>query len=77
MIHGTEVSFLKKTYQSEYVITLDELPDWSTYAGGTDATHITVQGTENADVYERGTGLTSQDALEIQKYLLKLVESLK
>lgn len=27
----TEAEILKKTYQSEYVITLDELPDWSTY----------------------------------------------
>ncbi len=27
----TEEHILKKTYQSEYVITLDELPDWETY----------------------------------------------
>ncbi len=113
----TEAYVLKKTYQSKYVITLDELPDWSTYSAGTtpmsyyiagdancdgtvdladvvlvlkvisdpgkygekgtNATHITVQGAKNADVYERGSGLTSQDAIEIQRYLLKMVHSLK
>ncbi len=113
----TEAYVLKKTYQSKYVITLDELPDWSTYTAGTtpmsyyiagdancdgtvdladvvlvlkvisdpgkygekgtNATHITVQGAKNADVYERGSGLTSQDAIEIQRYLLKMVHSLK
>ena len=30
----TEEHILKKTYQSEYVITLDELPDWNTYKPG-------------------------------------------
>lgn len=31
---------------------------------------------EAADVYERGSGLTSMDALSIQKYLLKLIDAL-
>ena len=38
--------------------------------------HITELGVVNADVYEVGTGLTSQDALSVQKYLLKLVTKL-
>lgn len=43
---------------------------------GTDSNHITAQGAKNADVYERGSGLTPQDALQIQKYLSKLITSL-
>jgi mannan endo-1,4-beta-mannosidase len=39
---------------------------------GSDAKHITVQGAENADVDTTSKGLTSNDALEIQKYLLGL-----
>ena len=39
---------------------------------GSDAKHITVQGSENADVDTSSKGLTSNDALEIQKYLLGL-----
>lgn len=40
---------------------------------GTSENHITEIGMTNADVYETGTGLTPQDALSVQKYLLKLV----
>lgn len=43
---------------------------------GSDKNHITAQGAKNADVYERGTGLTPQDALQIQKYLSKLITTL-
>ena len=39
---------------------------------GADATHITEQGMKNADV--NGEGVTNSDALEIQKYMLKLIE---
>lgn len=31
---------------------------------------------ENADVYQKGSGVTSQDALAIQKYVLKLIDTL-
>jgi len=62
---------------ADAVLVLQSISNPDKYGeNGSDSTHITVQGTENADVYERGTGLTSQDALEIQKYLLNLVESL-
>ena len=39
---------------------------------GSSPYHITEQGMINGDVYEHGFGLTSNDALCIQKYLLKL-----
>ncbi|WP_051411557.1 glycoside hydrolase family 2 TIM barrel-domain containing protein [Ruminococcus flavefaciens] len=45
---------------------------------GTDEHHITEQGQRNADVYENGkSGITNNDAMQIQKYLLGLVESLE
>ena len=37
---------------------------------GTDETHITEIGADQADVYERGGGLSTMDALSIQKFLL-------
>ncbi|MBQ8182076.1 MAG: beta-mannosidase [Ruminococcus sp.] len=118
----TEAHILKKTYQSEYVITLDELPDWDTYTpgntdpippveeeriwgdancdgkvllndavlimqslgnpdvfgeNGSDTSHITAEGMKNADVYDNGSGITNQDALQIQSYLLNMVETLE
>jgi rhamnogalacturonan endolyase len=43
---------------------------------GTDAHHITQQGWLNGDVSENGNGITSKDALSIQKYCLELIRSL-
>lgn len=43
---------------------------------GTEKTHITAKGINNADVSNRGDLLTNADALAIQKYLLHLVEKL-
>lgn len=43
---------------------------------GTDEHHITEQGQINADVYHPGTGITNMDALTIQKYLVKLIDTL-
>ena len=43
---------------------------------GTDSKHITSQGQLNGDVDEDVAGLTSNDALKIQKYLLKLITEL-
>jgi hypothetical protein len=42
---------------------------------GTDKSHITEQGAANADV-EGENGLTANDALAIQKYLLGSITSL-
>ena len=38
--------------------------------------HITDQGRSNGDVFERGSGLTPNDALSIQKWLVGLIPSL-
>lgn len=43
---------------------------------GTSEIHITEIGSKNADVYETGSGLTPQDALSVQKYMLKLITKL-
>jgi glycosyl hydrolase family 9 len=43
---------------------------------GSDPTHITDQGMKNGDCCNPGDGLTNQDALAIQKFRLKLVQTL-
>nr|AEV59421.1 scaffoldin C [Ruminococcus flavefaciens] len=43
---------------------------------GSDSKHITEQGKLSGDVDEEVKGLTSNDALKIQKYLLKLISEL-
>lgn len=43
----TEEHILKKTYQSEHVITLDELPDWNTYKPGNTEPEPPQTSTEN------------------------------
>lgn len=117
------VENLVELYNSEYCITLDELPDLKTYpikgesssdatstatstdlvkgdancdgnvdmadvviimqslanpdkfgVNGSDKHHITQQGQLNGDVDKSSKGITSNDALEIQKYLLGLSE---
>lgn len=44
--------------------------------GNPDKYKIPSSQSEAADVYERGSGITSMDALMIQKFLLKLISSL-
>lgn len=44
--------------------------------GGSDDNAITEQGVINADCFDVGSGVTPADALAIQKFLLKLVDSL-
>ena len=43
---------------------------------GTDKSHITPQGSANADCYLPGDGVSNKDALEIQKLMLKLITKL-
>ena len=43
---------------------------------GTDSSHITDDGMKNSDVEGNGNGVTSMDALQVQKYLLSLVDEL-
>ncbi len=62
---------------NDAVLVLQSLGNADAFGtSGSDANHITEQGVVNADVYENGTGLTNSDALQIQKYCLKLVSSL-
>ena len=61
-----EADILKKTYTSEYVVTLDELPDWSTFTP-----EQAVRGDVNADgVCDSG------DAAALQQYLLTKTDTL-
>jgi mannan endo-1,4-beta-mannosidase len=58
---------------SDVVLVMQSLANPNKFGtSGSDAKHITVQGAENADVDTTSKGLTSNDALEIQKYLLGL-----
>ena len=43
---------------------------------GSDKNHITEKGEENGDVYERGKGLSTMDALSVQKLLLEQLSAL-
>ncbi|SHM63254.1 glycoside hydrolase family 9 protein [Ruminococcus flavefaciens] len=59
---------------SDAVIIMQALANPNKYGvEGTDRHHISAQGWTNADVHKRGNGVTSNDALAIQKYLLGLV----
>ena len=43
--------------------------------GGTDPNALTEQGKVNGDVYTESKGLTSNDALRIQEFLLGIIKS--
>nr|AEV59426.1 scaffoldin C [Ruminococcus flavefaciens] len=56
------------------VLIMQSLANPNKYGlNGSDSKHITEQGKLNGDVDEEVKGLTSNDALKIQKYLLKLI----
>ncbi len=58
---------------SDAVLVMQSLANPSKYGiYGTDSSHITIQGTINADI--DGNGLTNADALEIQKILLGVIK---
>ena len=62
---------------SDAVIIMQSLANPNKYGiNGTDERHITEQGMANADVEGGGNGLTSNDALAIQKYMLRLIDTL-
>lgn len=54
---------------SDAVLIMQSLANPSRY-------QLSLQGRNNSDVYKRSDGITVNDALSIQKYLLKLVDSL-
>ena len=62
---------------SDVVLIMQALSNPNKYdINGNDEHHITEQGVVNADVSERGNGMTTEDALEIQKYLLHSISKL-
>ncbi|MBR0512015.1 MAG: dockerin, partial [Ruminococcus sp.] len=62
---------------SDVVLIMQALSNPNKYdINGNDEHHITEQGAVNADVSERGNGMTTEDALEIQKYLLHSISKL-
>ena len=62
---------------SDAVLIMQALANPGKYGiSGTDSKHITQKGIDLADVCENGNGLTSNDALSIQNYLLGNVKSL-
>ncbi len=62
---------------SDAVLIMQALANPGKYGiNGTDAKHITQKGIDLADVCENGNGLTSNDALSIQNYLLGNIKNL-
>lgn len=62
---------------SDCVLIMQSLANPSKYGvTGTYEKHITSDGADLADVSERGNGLTSNDALSIQRYLLGAIKEL-
>ena len=62
---------------SDCVLVMQSLANAAKYGdGGSDPNHITKEGLDLADVAERGNGITANDALSIQRYLLGSIKSL-
>ena len=62
---------------SDAVMILQVIANSDKYGvNGSSDTHITEQGILNGDVYKKGSGLTTQDALSIQKYVAQLITAL-
>ena len=63
---------------SDAVLIMQALANPNKYGvSGTDSKHITDKGLVNADVDASSKGLTSNDALRIQEYLLHIIGSLE
>ena len=62
---------------SDAILIMQHLANPNKYSyNGTYDKHLTKQGALNGDVYENGSGLSSADALSIQKKLLNIIPSL-
>lgn len=56
---------------NDAVLIMQSIANGDVYGiNGTDTNHLTEKGADLADVYERGSGITTMDALSIQKYLI-------
>lgn len=66
-----------KVYLNDAVLIMQAIGNPDAYGeNGTDPKHITKKGIDNADVSNRGDGLTNLDALAVQKKLLGLIDTL-
>ena len=62
---------------ADAVLIMQSLANPNKYdVGGTDERALTEQGKLNADVDDSSKGLTSNDALKIQQFLLGIIKSL-
>ncbi len=63
---------------NDVVLVMQSIADQDKYGlNGTDNDHITEQGQINANVYDNANGIiTVNDALQIQRYLLELIDTL-
>ena len=62
---------------SDAILIMQSLANPSRYGlASTEDGHLTQQGKLNGDVYERGGGITANDALAIQRRLLNIIPSL-
>ena len=62
---------------SDAVLIMQSLANPNKYGiNGTDSRHLTDQGSINADVDKSTAGITGNDALKIQKFLLNIISSL-
>lgn len=62
---------------SDVVLIMQSLANPNKYGiGGTDQNALTDQGSANADVDPSVKGVTTNDALKIQQFLLGLIQSL-
>ena len=60
---------------ADAVLIMQSIANPTVYGtNGTDKNHITEKGLDNADVSNRGDGVTNKDALAIQKHLLGLCD---
>lgn len=62
---------------SDVVLVMQSISNADEFGiNGTNENHITLEGKQAADVYNRGDEITSRDALSIQKYLAHSITSL-
>ena len=67
----------KTVNMADAVLIMQYIANPSKYGlDGSDSTHMTEQGKENADCTGGNDGVTNLDALAIQKYLLKIIDAL-
>ena len=63
---------------SDVVLIMQSLANPNKYGlDGTDSKHLTTRGSDNADVDTSSKGITANDALRIQEYLLHKISDLK